>query len=550
MEDPNTNTGIRGQEWLCAAAGAALVGVAFLLRIYRIGQEELWFDEAFSFYVATFASWPEVLLRDNTPPLYYLLLTAWIHVAGQSESAIRLLSAVSGTLFVAAMIWLGRQIIGHSAALWSGAVSALAPIQIYYSQEARAYALVTLLLALCYGALWRALQTNGIFWWAATSICALLALYSHYFALLALIPTALLVWLWPKRKEDKRKWLRYAMSISVSVLLFVPWILWSLHVRPYSLTGIGWIQETWQQTPPLLAIPKSLEVFTLGSQADFISIINVKRFGALLMPEWLRLGGLAALALLGIWVAIPGMETQLAVPWLKKRKVWLWTLLFFPLGTLWVISFYQPVYAVGRYEIIAFPAYALLLGLALAKVQRVPKAGPLLTFIVAFYFFLPIGVKLGLYYNAPSRQLARPTAAAIDRLVKDGDVVVLTSLRANTTIYYLTRLGFQWKEGLCQNESAGRHFSCRVYSTQAAPVTPADPSIRMRAGDVSREALQEVIRDLRPHENTLWVVLYPRVSDKGRLEFPPADSFLIEEIMRLGLKPVAVRHAPGLVYFR
>ena len=523
------------RDWRYLAVAAAVVGVAFLLRVYQIGEEELWFDEAASFSLVTWRSWPEALLRDINPPFYYLLLSAWLRVAGQSEAALRLLSALSGTLFIVALLLFGRRIVGPRAALWSALVAALAPIQIYYSQEARTYALLTLLLALTYGALWRGLESDKRRWWVVVSVCALLALYSHYFAVLALIPTALLVWLWPEGEQAKQRWLHYAASMSVSVLLWVPWILWSFHSRSYSVTGIGWIESVWQGTGPLLAIPRSLEVFTLGGQADFISAMAVKRFGNLLLPEWLRLGGLAVAALLGIWVSIPWMDSHLTVPWLKRKKVWLWTMLLFPLGALWLISFYKPVYAVGRYEIVAFPAYALLLGLALAKVQSVPKAGALVALIAAFCFFLPIGAKMALYYGAAARQLARPTALAIHRFVNDGDVVVLSRTRSNTTIYYLTRLGYQWNGEVCEHRSTGRRFRCRVFPARRTPPANAD--------DAARQDVGEIISDLRPRENTLWVLFDP-VSKSS------AYSFLLGEIERLELRPFAVMDAPDFFQFR
>lgn len=183
--------------------GAALVAVAFLLRLYTIGHDELWFDEAISAFAVTFADWPREILRSNTPPLYYLLLWVWTAVAGLSETALRSLSALSGTLFVGVLLLFGRRIVGPRAALWSGLVAALAPIQIYYSQEAPSYALLLLLLALSYHSLWRALENNERLWWWATSIFSLLTLYTHYFAPLALAPTALLVWLWPERERSR-----------------------------------------------------------------------------------------------------------------------------------------------------------------------------------------------------------------------------------------------------------------------------------------------------------------------------------------------------------
>lgn len=537
----------RGSQQRFRIIGAAVVAIAFLLRLYTIGRDELWFDEGLSFYLVTFADWPRELLRSNTPPLYYLLLWMWTAVAGHSETALRFLSALSGTLFIVALLLLGRRIIGGRAALWSALVAALAPIQIYYSQEARSYALLLLLLTLSYGSLWRALESERRFWWRATSILALLALYTHYFAPLALAPTAVLVWLWPENERVRQRWRCYVISMSFSVLLFLPWLLWGFYFTSRSWGTIDWIKQAWERTRPLLAIPKSLEVFTLGSEYGFTSVINVKRFGALLMPEGLRRMGLFAAGLLGLMAALPWMDHALGVPSLKWRKVWLWTLLLFPPVALWLMSFYRPFYAVGRYEVVAFPGYALLLGMALAKLQRLPKTGPILAPMVALLFFLPVCAKLVLYYHAPSPPQARPIAAAVDKLVHNGDMLVLARSQANLMIYYLTLRGYRWHDDVCENPDAGRRFSCPAYPARGSGAAGARGSLS--AEDTARQAARKLLRDLRPKDSGLWVLFDRAYFVKGELRVLPPNSLLLEEIARQNLKPVAVAEARGLFRF-
>jgi uncharacterized membrane protein len=123
--------------------------------------QELWLDEAFSFYRATVPGGlrPDVV-GDVSPPFYYCLLRGWIPFVGTSEGALRLFSAICGTLFVLAAIWAGCELFTRSVGVWSGGVAALAPLHIYYSQEARTYALLTLLIMLVIILLWRALRTR------------------------------------------------------------------------------------------------------------------------------------------------------------------------------------------------------------------------------------------------------------------------------------------------------------------------------------------------------------------------------------------------------
>src|SRR3989304_5716394 len=71
--------------------GAVLLAAA-ALRLWGLGHKSLWFDEAYSVYIARQAleEIPRLLrLYDTHPPLYYVLLHLWMGVAGQSEVAVR-----------------------------------------------------------------------------------------------------------------------------------------------------------------------------------------------------------------------------------------------------------------------------------------------------------------------------------------------------------------------------------------------------------------------------------------------------------------------------
>src|SRR6058998_586314 len=193
--------GSSGGFLLCAAS---IVVVALLLRLHRIGAEELWLDEAFSFHDVTVAGWLDALRFKDVPPLYPLLLRGWMGLAGDSEFALRLLSALLGTLFVGASIWARREIFEPRIGLWSGVWAAVSPMHVYYSQEARPYALLTALLVATYVLLWRALQVGTPARWA--TVCGVVAavLYSHYLAILGLLPTVFMLSIRPTLERVRR----------------------------------------------------------------------------------------------------------------------------------------------------------------------------------------------------------------------------------------------------------------------------------------------------------------------------------------------------------
>jgi len=542
---------IEGRAFLLISSG--IVWVAFLLRIYRIGRQEFWFDEAFSFSMVAMPNWVSRALVDSNPPLYYILLRVWAGFTGQSETSFRLLSAFFGTLFVVAVIWAGREILTPWAGLWSGAFAAVAPLHIYYSQEARSYALLTLALLLTYVTLWRALQVNTWRSWALVAACALLALYTHYFAILGLLPTGFLLLLWPDQEKAKQLWPRYAIAALVSGLLFLPWLVYSFVLTPHSLVAIAWLENFWERKSPLLSIPSSLEALGLGGQARPFSILAMKQYASMEFPSSLRGLGLVLLLLLGVWAMVRHGDSRLGVPWLEKRKTWLWMLLFFPLVTLWLVSFYKPLYMIGRYDMVAFPAYVLLLGFALAKVQQIRKGGPLLASLVALGLMVSIGMKLLLYYQAPSEGSAQTTARALHTSVGNGDVVVFTGAGGLTILYYLYRLGYRWEDRYCDNTLADRRFSCRFFPRDYERpyfTVGADPSRGLKSTEAIREDAQDYLISLRSRRGDLWVVLGSYIYSEGNLIASKNDLHLLQELRRTGFKLVPQVGLPTVFRFR
>ena len=121
------------------------------LRFYHIGVKSLWIDEAFSFRSAQLPLsqiWGAQALVEPNPPLYYTLLKLWVLFFGESEAALRSLSAVIGILTIPLIYVLGRSLGNQQLGLIAALLLAISPINIQYSQEARGYTLLTLAITL------------------------------------------------------------------------------------------------------------------------------------------------------------------------------------------------------------------------------------------------------------------------------------------------------------------------------------------------------------------------------------------------------------------
>jgi hypothetical protein len=188
----------------------AVVGitlVAALLRFATLDRQSLWSDEAMTWalvhkdFVDMLRTIPHT---ESTPPLYYVLVWLWAKVFGYGEVGLRSLSAVAGTATVPVTYYAGNVLLGRRVGVAAAAVVSVSPILVWYSQEARAYALVVLLCAVSFAALTRALATpapRSLAVWAAASV---LAMATHYFAFF--VVAVEVVWLLLAQRSVAVRW--------------------------------------------------------------------------------------------------------------------------------------------------------------------------------------------------------------------------------------------------------------------------------------------------------------------------------------------------------
>ncbi|MGZ6300246.1 MAG: glycosyltransferase family 39 protein [Candidatus Limnocylindria bacterium] len=160
--------------------------MAAAIRFSTLGLQSYRHDEAVTAGRVLLASLPktmhEVWAGESTPPLYYLLAWAWSHLFGVHEVGLRSLSALFGTATVPVAYLIGRELIGPRTGLALAAFLAVDPMLVWYSQDARAYALLILLSAVALLFFLRARRTwatRDLAWWAVFSA---LALATHYYA--------------------------------------------------------------------------------------------------------------------------------------------------------------------------------------------------------------------------------------------------------------------------------------------------------------------------------------------------------------------------------
>lgn len=156
---------------------------------------------------------------ERSPPLYYVLAWAWSTLFGTGEVGLRSLSALIGTLMVPAAFFGGRALSGDRVGLAAALLFALNPYLVWYSQEARSYILMALFATVAIGSLAahaRGGDRRAVWVWA---IASALALLSHYFAALLIVPQA--VWLLV-RASDRRRLIAPLAALTLVALALAP----------------------------------------------------------------------------------------------------------------------------------------------------------------------------------------------------------------------------------------------------------------------------------------------------------------------------------------
>src|SRR3954451_2693761 len=176
---------------------AALTALAAVLRFSTLSLQSFHHDEIVTAGRVVRASlWhlvDKVVSGESVQPLYYVLAWLWTHVTGTGAIGLRSLSATAGVATIPVAYLICAELRGPRTGIVAAALVATNPMLIWYSQEARGYALLVLFAAISLLFFVRALRRGDrrdTVWWAVSSA---LALCTHYFAIFPIAVEALLL---------------------------------------------------------------------------------------------------------------------------------------------------------------------------------------------------------------------------------------------------------------------------------------------------------------------------------------------------------------------
>lgn len=191
-------------------------------------NQSFWRDEAFSILLSERSPWQiiQLTIRDQSPPLYSLILHYWMIFYGQSEAAVRGLSLLFHFGLVITVYLISRKLIQSSKVqILIAIVTLLNPFLLQYAFEARMYTLLALLIALAVYCI-----TLRKYWLAG--IVLSLGILTHNFAIFSCV--AIGIWWIVKNRIYIKSHFYEGLSLFLFPLLtLVGWgvVIWNQWVR-------------------------------------------------------------------------------------------------------------------------------------------------------------------------------------------------------------------------------------------------------------------------------------------------------------------------------
>ena len=401
---------------------AAILALAAALRILLLGQNSIWLDEAVVVR-ATQARWDELYgflqVSDAHPPLYYVLLKAWVSVAGMSEVAFRLPSVMFSAASVPLTYMLARRACSDTVSLLAAFLLSVSPFQIMAGQEARMYPLLEFLALGSTLALVAAAKRGGLLRWAAYAFVATLMVYTHYLGFLVLAAHGLWVLLAAPRQLGS-----WVLAVVAAAILFLPW------------EPSFWFQAH--------HIHDSAFYVNTNKLLDLTDLLGLTAFGGSLvgMAGYLRggrLGGLEQLIVLLPFLVVLGLGARALAPRDRRGLALVGLPVVVPVGVMLGLSIIRPMF-VPRWFSFLGPFYCVLLaeGILAASAGLVAERGRAIVCITAGLVLYSVPTLAVYYLNPDSHPFRwREAAQFVERRMRPGDYMVyVTPAKLPFTYYF------------------------------------------------------------------------------------------------------------------
>jgi hypothetical protein len=136
------------------------------------------------------------------PPLLPVLEWCIVRLAGDGDFAVRFPSLVAGVLLIPVTAWLASELFDRRTAVVAALLAAVAPIIVWFSQDATGYELVALFGTLAVVGAVRAIQHGRTADWALHAVAAALAVWSDWSGVFIVVATEIVLLLALLRRRE------------------------------------------------------------------------------------------------------------------------------------------------------------------------------------------------------------------------------------------------------------------------------------------------------------------------------------------------------------
>jgi len=323
--------------------------LGLVLRLVSFNQS-FWLDEATSGLVVRNFNLIDIVAKfspgDFHPPFYYLVLKVWSDLFGTGEVALRFPSLIFGLLTIYLIYFIGKELFNKKTGLIAGLLLSTSGLHIYYSQEARMYSLIALLVSFAVFSFVKITNKGRLGDWILFSLSIFLIAATDYVALL-IIPA---FWIWGIIYKKNLKWFLKLLMSHIILLLFA--FYWSPIFFKQLSSGIS---------------------LNLNSPSwwNLLGSFSFKNFA--LIPVKFILGrisfdnNIVYVLIAAIVFGLFGYPLILSFKNLKKSLIiWLW--LVVPILFAVVVSLRLPIFSYFRF-LFCLPAFYLLVSIGLGKLK-------------------------------------------------------------------------------------------------------------------------------------------------------------------------------------
>jgi len=434
-------------------ATCATLLLAFFLRVYRLADKNIWWDEGWSIWLAK-QDFVAIALRtaaDEHPPLHYWMLQVWIALFGSSAYAGRFLSVVFGVLTIALLYPKGREGWGSWVGILAAFILAISRFHIWWSQDIKNY---TPSIFFAFLAVWFGLRlmANGKWqmadpkvqsrhWLYAIcySLTAALAMFTHYLAALVLFALNLYALIYfirnhyvlrftqsdsPPLPRSRAPLLTWLFANLLAAILFAPWLYL------YLQNAQSWVAQPGFDFGTFLKLVAT--VLPLGVTTDIDAYTGLT----------IAFGILAFLGCLPVFSkqSVVNSKQFTVHRSLFTLIVLLPPFLIYALSLTPAAIFAPKIQA--RYLVVLAPAYAMLLALGIAFLSRLSRAFA----AIAFLALLASSAFVLRDYYAERRLTDEYATLAnnINSFARQGDLVLLDTDQEWPTFLYYLRARLDW----------------------------------------------------------------------------------------------------------